>query len=135
MYSAMNEIDEKKLVLLEYLVKQYDIVDKSRSAFEKAYTQTNFYFGLIIATFGVSIWKLEELVLLVPLMILVQLSIVQWNQYYDFLGEVFLVELEKKINDVSYEIFSEKNCFSYYAFRDSLFHQNWRVCDSNKNST
>lgn len=94
-----------------------------------SYTQTNFYFGLIIAVFGLGIYKFNWLFIIVPFMIFVQYSIVQFNQYHGFLAEVFLSGLEKKINKLvkaNSGVDPNLNFFTYYNF---LYHKTYLVRD------
>ncbi len=115
--------------MLNILIEEYKIVSISREKYMNAYTQTNFYFGLIVATFGFGVWKLEWFFLIVPFMIIIQYSIVQWNQYHSFLAEVFLSELERKINSIVRDKTRVDPKLGFFTFYNLLFDQGMFIKD------
>jgi hypothetical protein len=92
----------------------------------KAYTETNFYFGVILAAFGLGIWKFDWVFICIPFLLFIQHSIIQWNQYHQFLAEVYLKELEKKIQK-RISIQDQKLGLSFYRFYDILFKQGFII--------
>lgn len=124
--------DQKKItdpILLNVLLEEYKVASKSRENYMSAYTQTNFYFGLIVATFGFGVWKFEWFLVIVPFMIIIQYSIVQWNQYHSFLADVFLSESENKINSVVKNTTAVNPKVGYFTFYNILFEQGMLIRD------
>ena len=124
-----NSVPTSSQILLDVAMEEYKIASSSREGYMKAYTQTNFYLGLILATFGIGLWKFAWCFLLVPFMILVQFAIVQWNQYHSFLAEVYLGELESKINKYAKDLTSINPKISYFSFYNVLFFQKSLITD------
>jgi hypothetical protein len=110
-------------ILLDVLLEEYKIASESRENYMSAYTQTNFYFGLIVATFGFGAWKFQWILVIVPFMIIIQYSIVQWNQYHSFLAEVFLSSLEDKINSTVKNNTGIDPKIGYFKYYNTLFKQ------------
>ncbi|MFX0200891.1 MAG: hypothetical protein ACFFCW_32635 [Candidatus Hodarchaeota archaeon] len=124
-----NQLKITEPSIVDVLIEEYKFVSSSRENYMLAFTQTNFYFGLIIATFGFGVWKFDWLLLLVPFMIIIQYSIVQWNQYHSFLAEVFLPQLESKLNSLVRDNSEVDPKLSFFTFYNVLFHQSMFIRD------
>jgi hypothetical protein len=114
---------------IDALIEEYKIVSRNRDNHMKAYTQTNFYFGLIVATLGLAVLTNEGFFLILPYMIVIQYSIVQWNQYHTFLAEVFLEELEHKINKKIEKMEKISPGLNYFKYYNLLFDQKALIKD------
>lgn len=116
----MNENTTKSNALTTIL-NEYNIVSNSRERYMKSYTETNFYFGLIVVSLTIGIWKFDWIFLILPFMVIIQYSIVQWNQYHQFLAEIYLSKLEEKINSLVLSPNQNDVNINYYSFYNHLF--------------
>ncbi len=110
------------------LIEEYRIVSGIREGYMHAYTRTNFYLGMLLVALWAGIYgKVEESFLIIPFLLLIQCSIVQWNQYHHFLTEEYLIELENRINALLGQ--SGENGLHYYNYYKTLFDQTFLVKD------
>lgn len=113
----MIDKDDPKLVSL---LAEYTDLGASRLQYMSAYLQTNFYFGILIVVIGGSLaYNRLETLLIAPLIVFIQMSIVQWNQYNGFLTDEYLRRLEQRIRDYVGII---DDGVIYYGFARSLFY-------------
>jgi hypothetical protein len=109
---------------LDWSLQHYCNTGTFREAYMRAYTQTNFYFGVIIAAFGLSMWHdISWLFVFIPFLVFVQLSIVQYNQYNEFLLNVYLCDLENKLTARVKARTQVGSLIRYFGFHDTLFDQ------------
>lgn len=113
----MIDKEDPKLVSL---LMEYNDLGAIRRQYMAAYLQTNFYFGILIVVIGGSLAYNQHWTLLIaPLIVFIQMSIVQWNQYHHFLTEEYLCRLERRIRD--YVGLVDEGVL-YHGFYRSLFY-------------
>jgi hypothetical protein len=114
----MIDIDDLKLASLLTEYENLAIARRERMA---SYTQTNFYFGVLLVIVGAAvIYDATVALVVVPLVVLIQMSIVQWNQYHHFLTEEYLRRLEREIR--AYSGLQQEGMF-FYSYYGRLFAQ------------
>ncbi len=108
--------DDPKLAILSL---EYQYLCDIRHQHIGAYVQTNFYFGVLLIVIGGAITMEQEWALLAaPLIVFIQMSIIQWNQYHHFLTEEYLNRLE---NYMRHHCKADSSVFIYHGFYRHLF--------------
>ena len=104
---------------LSILMLEYQNLSNIRHQHMGAYVQTSFYFGVLLVVIGGAISTNREWALLVaPLIIFIQMSLIQWNQYHHILTEEYLISLEDIIRQHTN---ANSSSFIYHGFYKSLF--------------
>jgi len=104
---------------LSIMMLEYQYLCNIRHQHMGAYVQTNFYFGVLLVVIAGAISTKQEWALLTaPLIIFIQMSLIQWNQYHHFLTEEYLIRLEDNIRDHSN---ANSSSFIYHGFYRNLF--------------
>jgi hypothetical protein len=99
------------------LLGQYNNVHDIREACIRNYAKSNFFFGFTLAVFALAEhFNIDYIFLFIPFVIIAQNSIVLYNQYHQFMAEVYLEELEKKLTK-DYGI----DEIRFYSFYNRLF--------------
>jgi hypothetical protein len=112
---------ENNELALKTIADHYHNISTNREYYMRSYTQTNFYFGLILGALALGFWKFDKFFLIVPFIIVIQYSIVQWNQYHQFLSDIYLEKLEDKINKMFEENTDKSSNINFYTFYNELF--------------
>jgi hypothetical protein len=104
---------------LNVLLNNYSCIMNIRENCMKNWSNTNIYFGFILVLVTISSFKYEFIFLFIPFLIITQFAIILFTQYHQFVAEVYLSELENKINDLD-----NKHKINYFIYYNHLFNIN-----------